>query len=197
MVKHFSRSSEKETGAMKKNAEEKSYVLLTTVGTDHPGIVEEISKWILDQGGNIEDSRMALLGGEFATLILVSGDSRIFDRIRESRNALQSKHDLIIFTKPVSRYPQLPEKPTLRYYLQATSIDHPGIVYHVARILHRSNVNIVSAQTQKAPAPFSGALAFLLEMEIDIPSDVNINKLRDSLRALGDKENIDFELTAE
>src|SRR4051812_35266104 len=36
------------------------------------GIVDEVTGLLLDRGGNVETSRMARLGGEFAILMLVS-----------------------------------------------------------------------------------------------------------------------------
>ncbi len=54
----------------------KSYLVLTAVGPDRPGLVSEISSMVLSAGANLEDSRMAILGGEFALLVLVSGDEK-------------------------------------------------------------------------------------------------------------------------
>ena len=52
--------------AMRKN------FVLTLTGADRIGIVESLTKVLLDRGGNVETSRMARLGGEFAVLMLVS-----------------------------------------------------------------------------------------------------------------------------
>ena len=47
-------------------------IVLTLAGQDRIGIVERITKEVLNGGGNIVGSRMARLGGEFAMLMLVS-----------------------------------------------------------------------------------------------------------------------------
>ena len=47
-------------------------IVFTLTGTDRIGIVEGITKLLLDLGGNVETSRMSRLGGEFAVLMLVS-----------------------------------------------------------------------------------------------------------------------------
>ncbi|MBM3890900.1 MAG: glycine cleavage system protein R, partial [Verrucomicrobia bacterium] len=44
----------------------RQYLVVSAVGQDRPGIVDRISEFILDHDCNIEDSRMAILGGEFA-----------------------------------------------------------------------------------------------------------------------------------
>lgn len=175
---------------------ENHYALVTTIGTDRPGIVQDVSEWILQEGGNIEDSRMSLLGGEFATLILVSGDSAIARRLEASREAFQARTELTVFTKSVRPRAAEGTEPALRYELNATALDQSGIVHHVALILREQAINIVSATTRTSPAPFTGAPIFQFEMVIDIPASVSMRKLRAQLEELGDRENIDFVLTA-
>ncbi len=176
--------------------ESRSHVVVTTLGTDRPGIVQEVSGWILEQGGNIEESRMAQLGGEFATLILVSGPADLEQRLGESSEAFQKDHNLTVFLRSVSGTPATPGVTLLRYELEATSLDHPGIVHQVSQLLARHGVNIVSANTATDPAPFSGAPIFHFEMEIDIPSPVSVNELRDELASLARHNNIDVTLKA-
>ena len=46
--------------------------VLTVTGPDRIGIVERVTGLLFERGGNVETSRMARLGGEFAILLLVS-----------------------------------------------------------------------------------------------------------------------------
>src|SRR3954470_21471930 len=57
------------------------YAILTALGTDRPGIVDELSQFIFDRGGNIEDSRMVNLRGQFAIMVLVGGKADVIERI--------------------------------------------------------------------------------------------------------------------
>ena len=175
----------------------KGYVLVTTAGHDRPGIVEEISQWLADQGGNIQESRMAQLGGEFATIIFVEGPADIANRLDETRAGFEAKSRLTVITRPVSASPAAPSQPVLRYILKGTALDHPGIVAAVTRLLNRSGVNIVSAETYTTSAPFSGAPIFHFEMEVDLPSDLPARKLRAELDTQAEAENIDYTLEAE
>lgn len=174
----------------------RSHVVVTTLGTDRPGIVEDISGWLLEHGGNIEDSRMSLLGGEFATLILVSGPADLPEKLEHTRPAFEERHHLTVFTRPVSAAQGERSADRLRYIIRATSLDHPGIVHQVSQLLRQQSVNIVSAETRTAPAPFSGAPVFQFEMEVDVPTSVRINDLRDGLETLGRRDNIDISLNA-
>ena len=49
-------------------------LVLTIIGDDKPGIVEQLSDRILATGANWEESRMARLGGKFAGLLRVTVD---------------------------------------------------------------------------------------------------------------------------
>jgi glycine cleavage system transcriptional repressor len=175
-----------------------SHVLLTTVGVDRPGIVEELAGWIAGHGGNIEDSRMAQLAGEFATLVLVAGDEGLAGRLEATRGAFEEGARLAVFVRPVTpRQLAAAGEPQLRYRLRATSIDHAGIVHQVAGLLRANGINIVSAETRRTSAPFSGAPVFVLDMEVDVPAGLPVARLRARLTEFGERENIDVVLGAE
>ena len=48
-----------------------SYLVLTALGPDRPGLVRELSEFVAERGVNIDDSRMAILGAEFGGVALV------------------------------------------------------------------------------------------------------------------------------
>ena len=50
-----------------------NYLVITALGKDKPGIVDKLSMAIMDCGCNIEDSRMMVMGGEFAVMLMVGG----------------------------------------------------------------------------------------------------------------------------
>ena len=47
--------------------------VISTIGDDRPGIVNELTKVVLELNISVEDSRMTVLGGEFAVLMSVTG----------------------------------------------------------------------------------------------------------------------------
>ena len=51
-------------------------IVLTLTGHDRVGIVKEITNVLVKHGGNVVNSRMARLGGEFAMLALVALDEK-------------------------------------------------------------------------------------------------------------------------
>jgi glycine cleavage system transcriptional repressor len=62
----------------------RNHLVYTLTGSDRIGIVEEVTKMLLDHGGNVETSRMVRLGGEFAMLMLVPCQPSSFPTWRRS-----------------------------------------------------------------------------------------------------------------
>src|SRR3954468_4075153 len=65
--------------------------VLTLTGPDRIGIVDEVTGLLLERGGNVETSRMARLGGEFAVLMLVSMPAEHVPGLNESLEALTAE----------------------------------------------------------------------------------------------------------
>jgi len=65
-------------------ATQKTYLVISALGEDRPGIVSQFSKVLLEHGCNIEDSRMTVLGGEFAVMLLVEGKWNTLAKVENS-----------------------------------------------------------------------------------------------------------------
>src|SRR5918911_396354 len=55
--------------------------VLTAIGEDRPGLVEEVSEFVSTRGGSIEDSRMANMHGQFAIVMVIAGTRDAIARI--------------------------------------------------------------------------------------------------------------------
>jgi len=80
----------------------KSHLVLTAVGPDRPGLVNRISSLIHEASANLEDSRMAILGGEFALLVLVSGTDAAVARVEQEAVRLEPELGLKVMTIALS-----------------------------------------------------------------------------------------------
>ena len=81
---------------------QKKFLVVTAVGPDRSGIVSELSGIIHQAGANLEDSRMAALGGEFAVLLLASGEDAALERLTRVLADSQAKLGLHIVQRPTS-----------------------------------------------------------------------------------------------
>jgi glycine cleavage system transcriptional repressor len=168
----------------------KHFILLSS-GKDRPGIVDDISTLLFDKGANIEDSRMAVMGGCFSSMTLFSCAREQAEAIRgglEDLRALGLEAHLHQAEDP-SEGPTLAGLP-LKF--EMTAMDHPGIVQRVVRMLRKNDVNIESLETEVTGAPLSGAPLFDLRLEAKVPADKSIGKVKEQLADLAGEMNLDL-----
>ena len=170
-----------------------SHLVLTAVGPDRPGLVNAISQLVRDAGANLEDSRMAILGGEFALLVLVAGSEAAIAGVEQRSSRLESELGLKLLTK---RTRPEPRKNFLPYSMRVSGVDRPGIVYAVSDLIARHGINVASLESRVTFAPLSGTPLFSLEAELQVPSEVALAELRKKIATLSEEENLDVSLEA-
>ncbi len=169
-------------------------LVISAIGTDRPGIVNELSQLIVNNHGNIDDSRMTVLGGEFAIILLISGSAEELSKIEQTLQQEAEKLQLNILSKHTQPGGE-PEK-QIPYVVEILAMDNPGIVYKLADFLSSRNINIQSMQTDRYPAPHTGTPMFAIEMIITVPQSIIINELRDDFLDLCEDMNLDASIEA-
>lgn len=164
-------------------------LVVSALGTDQPGMVDKLSKHILDLNLNIEDSRMSVLGGEFAIMLLVSGEEKKLEDLYNSSNALEEEFSDLVIT---CKYTQ-PKQPAkgLSYKVNVVALDHQGIVNKLAHFFSEKNINIENLSTQSYAAPHTGSKMFAVEMTLTVPENISISQLRDAFIQHCDDMNLD------
>ena len=171
---------------------DRRYVVLTAVGPDRPGLVNQLSSLIREAGASIEDSRMAILGGEFAMILLISGPPAAIERAMEIGGQVEGDLGLRCIVKETS--PAHPPSDYLLYRIEVSGADRPGIVQAVAAILAKSGINVATLESHLSFAPFSATPMFMLEATLQVPSKTALSDLRSDLTATCEEENLDFHL---
>lgn len=167
-------------------------LVISALGNDKSGIVNQLTKTILDQGGNISESRMTVLGGEFAMMLLVTGSQESIDNIISKLEETGEKLNLTLIAKETQT--QKSEQKRLPYQVKVVSMDHPGIVHNISDFLSSRELNIEEIETTTYPASHTGTPMFSLEMTISVPADSSVKKLRDEFITFCDDLNLDATL---
>ena len=168
------------------------YVVITAVGDDRTGIVNELSNEILNDGGNIEDSRMAVLGGAFSIIMLVAGEQEAIDKLVTMIPNMEQKLGLTIVTKKTE--PKPPESHLIPYRIDIVSMDHPGIVHDVADFLASKNINIEDMSTTTYAAAHTGTPIFSMHITVAVDADASIAELRNEFQEFCDRLNLDVSM---
>lgn len=167
-------------------------LVISALGADRPGIVDEISNIIYKHSLNIEDSRMTVLGGEFAMLLLVSGEPSAIDAFQTQIHEIEQALQMQLMIKVTDD--TAPIKNAIPYAVEVTAIDHPGIVNNISSFFSQRGINIVNLHTESYSAPHTGTPMFALHMTIGISADTSIAKLRDAFMQACDELNLDAKM---
>ena len=164
-------------------------VVLSVVGTDRAGVVNNVSKVILDCGGNIEESRMTALGSEFAMLMLVSGNWAAIGKLEKALDKLARDEPLNINIRKTDE--RSVDDKRMPYGIDIVSLDQPGIVFNLANFFAAQNIEIADLSTRRYAAAHTGSPMFAVQMAINVPGTVSISQLRDEFLELCDQLNLD------
>ena len=168
-------------------------LVMTVTGNDRIGIVEEITGLVLSFEGNVEASKMARLGGEFAMLMLVSVPAKRFDAFREAVRGLREK-DYKVSTRETKRGFSKRFAGWATYEIQVKGADHEGIIHEIAHHLAQQGVNIETIETGTEPASMSGGMLFTMTAVVMIPPTLDVEAVREELEDVGDQLNVDTEV---
>ena len=170
----------------------KQHLVISALGADRPGIVEQLAEMASSAGCNLMDSRMMSLGSEFAVILLLSGS---WDAITRVENTLQGVEEtlglklIIKRTEPQNFYHNL-----LPYAVEVVAIDNPGIVHKVCQFFSKKDINIKELETNSYSASHTGTPMFAVNLTIHVPANTPIGDLRDQFIHFCDEMNLDASL---
>ena len=164
-------------------------IVFTLTGHDKVGLVEEIMNVMVKHGGNVESSRMARLGGEFAMLALVALEENDLPNLEADLQKLRDEGFQVAVSQThgdhVKRFAGW-----LPYQIEVLGADHEGIIYEIARHLAQQGINIEDVETTTSPAPMSGTPLFRMQATFLVPPQLPVHQWSDALEELGDKLDV-------
>lgn len=164
-------------------------LVISAMGADRPGIVERLSKVILENGCSVQDSRMSVLGGTFAVILLTSGNWSTLAKLETALKTLEREEELTVHTRRTE--PRTIEQHVLPYSVDVVALDHPGIVHELAAFFSKRGINIQDLSTSAYSAAHTATPMFAARMIIEVPATLHIAALREEFLDLCDQFNLD------
>ncbi len=164
-------------------------IVISAIGTDRTGVVQDLTKIVLACGGNIEESRMTTLGSEFAMLLLVSGNWHTLSRLEQGLDKLCEGSDLTVSVRKTDAKPV--EEDRMPYAVDVVALDQQGIVFNLANFFATRDIEIADVATRSYAAAHTGAPMFAVQMAVNVPSSVHVAQLREEFLDLCDRLNLD------
>ncbi len=172
------------------------WLVLSAIGRDRPGLVAELARLIYESDANLEDSRMTILGSDFAVILLCSATaSDAGDRIQLGAKRLERDHGLTIFVRQLEGGPRpsVPGPGMQLYRVNAAGEDRAGIVASICGVLADRGVNIADLSSRSQPGP-GGSPHYEMVLTVEVPESVDTRELRSALEREGDRLVVDVAL---
>ena len=169
---------------------------LSAIGRDQPGIVAGVSGALLEHGANIEDSRMAILGGHFTIMLIVSTPpdadvGALTSDLDDARTRLGL--GALTLEEVVDEHGLT--RPEASHIVTVYGADHPGIVHAVAAAIADMGVNVIDVATHLVEEEGEQAV-YVMMMEVELPQDVAPDRLEAELREVAERERLDVSVRA-
>ncbi len=174
----------------------KHWFILSVIGSDRAGLVAELAQLIYECDANLEDSRMTILGSDFAVILLCSANAAdAGDRLSVGAKRLEREHGLTILLRSLEgeTRPPVPAPGTRLYRVGAVGEDRAGIVAGICRVLADRAVNIAELSSRSRPGP-GGSPHFEMTVTAEVPQNLDLDELRKALEEEADRLVIDVTL---
>jgi glycine cleavage system regulatory protein len=165
------------------------HLILTVIGDDRPGLVEELASAIAAHDGNWLEASLAHLSGKFAGIVRVAVSANQVEPLKATLAKLVGLK--------VSAEVAAEEKSALagrRLTLNLVGHDRIGIVREVSQVLARHAVNVEELATYTSSAPMSAEVLFHAEAELFTAPDFDARALKAELERLSDDLMVDITL---
>ena len=166
----------------------RTYLVLTVIGEDKPGIVESLARAISDHSGNWLESSMSQLAGKFAGILRVSVSEDESDSLISSLNSLSDELKLVIERVSCENYDETHQ------IVEVSLIgnDRPGIIREISRAVTDLAVNFEKLTSECMPAPMSGDVLFKASASLKVPQGLSVDLLQSTLENIADDLIVDI-----
>lgn len=162
-------------------------LILTIIGKDKAGLVEQLAKVVNSHNGNWMASNLSHLAGYFAGIIQVEvPEAALADLVA----ALQQLTDLDIRVQH-GEHSELNKAQQLKFVI--TGNDRPGIVQELSAILLHKGANIIAFESSRQSAPNWGVPLFNAETTVQLPAGLSRDDLIRALEAIAADIIVDLE----
>jgi len=166
---------------------------LSAVGVDRPGIVAAVSGALAGLGGNLEDSTMTFLQGQFAILLVVETAPHVTTSMLEGALVpAADRFDLVVTVRAlddqnVSSAASVEGDGGTPWTIAVHGADRTGIVHGVTSALADAGGNVVDLSTHLVGAP--EAPMYVMTLRVTLPGhpdpEAAAERVRASAEALG------------
>lgn len=164
-------------------------IILTVIGSDRPGLVDDLATMVNKHGGNWLESRMTRLSSNFAGIVRVSVPEANHKALEGDIQSLGCANCQLIIEQEI----KAGSDETLRELsLEIIGPDHPGIVQDISHALAEKKIGINEISTDCQDGAMSSERIFSAEINIAIPTSMPVDSIREQLEELANQLFVDI-----
>jgi len=163
------------------------HAVLVATGADRPGLLDDVSLFLHEHAVSILESRVCLLRGQFALLLLVRGEEDSLRTVDHDLPRLADRIGIDVRLRDASSESASSDHTPLR--LRASGKNPANVVHRISHLMRVLNVNIENIETGTSSDPLAMAnggesAAFELEMDLSVPRSTPVMMLRQYVESL-------------
>jgi len=160
------------------------HLVITAVGSDRPGISNQVIHLVTSADCNIVDSRIALFGNEFTLIMLISGSQNGITRVETTLPLLAQEHGLITMMKRTQPHTEPDHSYRVEVFIE--SDDKQGLTEQFTQFFADRNIGLssLSAQTIDKDKIQRDCDQFHLSMRASVDEEYNLMQLQEEFNSL-------------
>ena len=156
---------------------------IAAIGADRPGIVAAVTGVLVERECNIEDTAMAILGGHFSMMLVVTGPTDLDAATLEAAlSPVATDLHLVTMVRAIDAAVAAPEPGEL-WTVSVHGADHPGIVHGIAQALADVHINVVDLATRVVPGDTGPA--YVMVLDVTLPDSIDGDRFEAILDSVG------------
>ncbi|PSU32546.1 glycine cleavage system protein R [Photobacterium lutimaris] len=149
---------------------------VTLAGQDHPQLINKLAAKTHELGGKWLISKINRLDNQVVGILKIDIPAQSAGQLKELFQAQQELDIRVVEASEVG------EIKTDHLTLKVESKDRPGIVNDITRILDNIGIGIVKIENHRIGVPDLGQALFFAELQVDVPTEVDIEQLLEALQ---------------
>lgn len=165
-------------------------LVITLVGEDRPGIVDTISKQVLEHQGNWLASSLSKMAGQFAGIVQIAVPEEQVEKLNQALQGIEKLQTMLTLDQH-----QAQPAPANLLEIELVGNDKSGIVQDITRAIHLAGASVVKMQTSCGSAPNWGAELFKAQIQVSLAADSDVDEIREHLEAIANDLVVDLNLS--
>ena len=166
---------------------ENKWYMVTLIGKDRAGIVSHVTAALYEGGGNLGETSMMRLGGNFSIMMMVEFSGRIKE-LHDVLSTVTDSMDLHLHIDSINARLHEHRIPDVR--ISVYGADRTGIVSKVTAVLAEAGLNILDLESDVAGDKDKP----LYIMHIEGEASEGIKALESALQIVKEEDGVDAEL---